>query len=72
MASINISGSGAGSSNGSKGGIAYFRPRYNDHLACPASVEFGVLLPESKLWAEEFQLNCDYFRAMFRATDSGR
>jgi hypothetical protein len=37
------------------GTFCYFRPRYNDHLACPASVEFGVLLPEGKLWAKEFQ-----------------
>ena len=40
---------------GHPGTFCYFRPRYNDHLACPASVEFGVLLPERKLWSEEFQ-----------------
>jgi hypothetical protein len=37
------------------GTFCYFRPRYKDHLACPASVEFGVLLAERKLWVEEFQ-----------------
>jgi hypothetical protein len=37
------------------GTFCHFRPRYNDHLACPALVEFGVLLPEGKLWVEEFQ-----------------
>lgn len=37
------------------GAFCYFRPRYNDHLACPASVEFGVLLPEGKLWVDEFE-----------------
>lgn len=37
------------------GTFCYFRPRYNDQLACPESVEFGVLLAESKLWTEEFQ-----------------
>ena len=37
------------------GTFCYFRPRYNDLLACPASVEFGVLLPDKKLWVEEFQ-----------------
>jgi hypothetical protein len=37
------------------GSFCYFRPRYNDHLACPAAVEFGVLMPDRKLWAEEFQ-----------------
>jgi hypothetical protein len=37
------------------GTFCYFRPRYRDHLACPTSVEFGVLLPEGKLWVEEFK-----------------
>jgi hypothetical protein len=37
------------------GTFCFFRPRYPDELACPASVEFGVLLPEGKLWVEEFQ-----------------
>jgi hypothetical protein len=37
------------------GTFCYFRPRYSDHLGCPASVEFGVLLPEGKLWSEQFQ-----------------
>jgi hypothetical protein len=37
------------------GTFCYFRPRYPDSLACPASVEFGVLLPEGKLWVEEFE-----------------
>ena len=37
------------------GTFCYFRPRYRDNLACPASVEFGVLLPEGKLWVEEFE-----------------
>lgn len=37
------------------GTFCYFRPRYCDELACPASVEFGILLPQKKLWVEEFQ-----------------
>ena len=37
------------------GTFCFFRPRYTDHLACPASVEFGVLLPERKFWVQEFQ-----------------
>jgi hypothetical protein len=37
------------------GTFCYFGPRYNDQLSCPASLEFGVLLPERRLWVEEFQ-----------------
>ena len=37
------------------GTFCYFRPRYIDHLACPVTVEFGVLMPDGKLWAEEFR-----------------
>jgi hypothetical protein len=37
------------------GTFCYFRPRYKDQLSCPASFEFGVLLPERNLWVEEFQ-----------------
>lgn len=37
------------------GTFCYFRPRYEDQLSCPTSVEFGLLLPERQLWAEEFK-----------------
>lgn len=36
------------------GTFCWFRPRYNDLLSCPVTVEFGVLLPEGELWVEEF------------------
>jgi hypothetical protein len=37
------------------GTFCFFRPFYQDQTSRPVSFEFGILLPDKKLWVEEFE-----------------